>query len=148
MKVENNVVDVNILLLHENAKMPTYGTEGAACFDLYAAESVPWSGLSAKVRTGVAFEIPKGYGLFIKPRSGLKFNHSIEAFSGTVDCDYRGEVVILLTASSEQWGIYAAKAGDRIAQAAILPVPRAVFTVVKSLSETARGCGGFGSTGV
>lgn len=137
-------MNIKIRKLHPNAQIPTYGTDGAAAFDLYALEDVQGIG-HVSVKTGLAFEVPGGYGLFIKPRSGLAFKQGVQAFSGTIDSDYRGEVMVLLEKADNSF-IYVER-GDRIAQAVILPVPRVEFEVVDTLAPTARGTGGFGSTG-
>ena len=138
-------MQVKFKKLHPDAIVPTYGTEHAAAFDLYALEDVQ-AATRAVVRTGLAFEIPKGYAMFIKPRSGLAFNQGVEAFQGTIDSDYRGEVKVLLTNGNSEHYIRVVK-GDRIAQAIVLPLPRITFQEVTELSDTFRGAGGFGSTG-
>lgn len=131
--------------LHPDATVPTYGTEHAAAFDLYALEATTAAN-RAVIKTGLAFEIPKGYAMFIKPRSGLAFNQGIEAFQGTIDSDYRGEVKVLLTTSDTEQDITVAK-GDRIAQAIVIPVPMITFQETSELSDTSRGAQGFGHTG-
>lgn len=131
--------------LHPDATVSTYGTEHAAAFDLYALEAIT-AASRAVVKTGLAFEIPKGCAMFIKPRSGLAFNQGVEAFQGTIDSDYRGEVKVLLTTNDTEQGIAVAK-GDRIAQAIVIPVPKVSFEEVIELSDTLRGSGGFGHTG-
>lgn len=131
--------------LHPDATVPTYGTEHAAAFDLYALEATAAAN-RAVIKTGLAFEIPKGYAMFIKPRSGLAFNQGIEAFQGTIDSDYRGEVKVLLTTSDTEQDITVAK-GDRIAQAIVIPVPMITFQETSELSDTSRGAQGFGHTG-
>jgi dUTP pyrophosphatase len=147
---------IKVKKLHPNARMPVYATEGAACFDLYAAtvsdargESL-YPGVQIAVGTGLAFEIPPGYMMRIAPRSGLAFKHGIEAFPGVIDSDYRGEVMVLLRCwpigDSERY--FLVKPGDRIAQAFVCAVPRLEFEEADELVETERGMGGFGSTGV
>jgi dUTP pyrophosphatase len=131
--------------LHPEATVPTYGTEHAAAFDLYALEDVT-APSRAVIKTGLAFEIPKGCAMFIKPRSGLAFNQGVEAFQGTIDSDYRGEVKVLLTTSDTEQHI-AVKKGDRIAQAIVIPVPVITFQETSELSDTSRGAQGFGHTG-
>ena len=131
--------------LHPDAVTPTYGTKGAAAFDLYALETITEAN-SAIIRTGLAFEIPKGYAMFIKSRSGLAFNQGVIAFPGTIDSDYRGEVKVLLTSGNFEHYINITK-GDRIAQAIITPLPQITFKEVAELSDTLRGGSGFGSTG-
>lgn len=137
-------MNIKIKKLHPDAQIPTYGTDGAAAFDLYALEDVQGIGF-VSVRTGLAFEVPEGHAMIIKPRSGLAFNHRVQAFSGTIDSDYRGEVKVLLEKADSSF-IYVER-GDRIAQAIIIPIPRVTFTEVDELSITERGDGGFGHTG-
>lgn len=130
-------------------KMPTYQSEGASGLDLYAAEDallIPHE--PHVVATGFAMEIPSGYEAQIRPRSGLALRHAITLPNspGTIDCDYRGEIkVILLNLGREP---YAVKRGDRIAQMVFAPVTRVTLTDVGNLSDTARASGGFGSTGL
>lgn len=92
-----NQVDVRIKKLHEDAVIPKYAKAGDAGFDLYAAEDVfiPPNGI-AKVRTGLAFGLPEGYELQVRPRSGISYTTALRAILGTVDCGYRGEVSVLL----------------------------------------------------
>ena len=129
--------------------LPAYATEGAAGMDVVAAEDLSLTpGTRAAVATGFAIAIPAGYEVQVRPRSGLALKHGITCLNtpGTIDSDYRGEVkVILANLGSEAFAI---KRGDRIAQLVAAPVQRATFTEVASLDETARGAGGFGSTGV
>ena len=117
--------------------------------DIVAAEDLSLApGARAAVATGFAIAIPAGYEVQVRPRSGLALKHGITCLNtpGTIDSDYRGEVkVILANLGSETFAI---KRGDRIAQLVAAPVQRATFTEVASLDETARGAGGFGSTGV
>ena len=146
---------LRIQKLHPNARVPEYATDGAACFDLYAATvdgvdvgSVCHPGHSLIVSTGLAFEVPDGYMLAIRPRSGLAFKHGVQAFQGTIDSDYRGEVMIMLEHAyidDDSAGVWI-NPGDRVAQAALVPVPRVVFEVCEQLTLSERG--GFGSTGV
>lgn len=149
-------MNLNIQLQHPNAKTPTYGTDGAACFDLYAATvngaasigSVVYPGQPAVCDTGVAFEVPPGYMLQVRSRSGLAFKHGIEAFHGTIDSDYRGTVQVLLTCAhlDDDEPPVKINPGDRIAQACLVQTPRVAFETVEQLTLTERGAGGFGST--
>jgi len=151
-------MNLNICKLHHAAIIPTYGTEGAACFDLHAATvnsaesigDVVYQGHPVIVDTGLAFDVPPGWMLKIHPRSGLKFKHGVEAFSGVIDSDFRGSVRILLESADdhEDTPPLRINPGDRVAQASLVPSPRVTFTVVEQLSLTERGAGGFGSTGV
>lgn len=150
-------MNINICKLHPAAIVPTYATEGAACFDLHAATvndaesigDVVYRGHPVIVDTGLAFDVPLGWILKIHPRSGLKFKHGVEAFSGVIDSDFRGSVRILLESDddSEDSPPLRINPGDRVAQASLVPAPRVMFTVVEQLSFTERGAGGFGSTG-
>ena len=136
------------------AKTPTYATDGSGCFDLYAINTLATlvhEGYPVTFDTGLAFEIPQGYGMFILSRSGHGFNFDTRLANcvGFIDSDYRGEVKVKLTCDQghEEAMPMAVKAGDRIAQACILPVPRVGFEITEELSETVRGEGGFGSSG-
>jgi len=131
--------------------IPEYQTEGASAFDLRAqlgaARLACPPGVAVSVPVGFAFEVPDGYELQVRGRSGLAFGWGIIACHspGTVDSDYRGEVRVLLHNMS---GVeFVINHGDRIAQGVIAPVVRAQLEEVSELSETARGNGGFGSTG-
>ena len=137
---------IKIKKLHDDAIIPVYASDGAACFDLYAIEDFNSFKSTIIAPTGLAFEIPLGYEMVIRPRSGMAFGAGIHSFSGTIDSDYRGEVKVLLFCdmSTNQFSI---KKGQRIAQAVIQPVLRVEFECVDELSETVRGTGGFGSTG-
>lgn len=149
---------LRIQKLHPNARIPEYATEGAACFDLYAAtvngcegiHDVCYPGHPVRCGTGLAFEVPDGYMLAIRPRSGLAFKHGVQAFQGTIDSDYRGEVFVLLEVSHLDDDEQPVKINpsDRVAQAALVPVPRVVFEVCEQLTITDRAQAGFGSTGV
>lgn len=134
--------------LHAEATTPKYQTEGAACFDLHALSDarVP-AHRTAVVRTGLAVDIPPGYVLKIYPRSGTAFKNGITLINGTgvIDSDYRGELLVGLRNDGD--GVFDVYKGDRIAQAMIERADLVVFEEVDELSETARGTGGFGSTG-
>ncbi len=137
-------MEVRIKKLHPDAAIPTYGTDGAACFDLYADQD-GYAG--STVGTGISFEVPAGYVMIVFSRSGHGFNHSTRLANcvGVIDSDYRGEVKVKLVRDD---GLdFIVKRGDRIAQAMIVPYPRVEFTVVDELNETQRGINGFGSTG-
>lgn len=130
---------------------PQYATPGAAAFDLRANTNedviIP-PGKSIAVPTGFAFEIPEGFVGIVCARSGLAAKNSICLTNGigVIDSDYRGEVKVLLTNLSECE--FRVSHGMRIAQMMIMPFAAAMITEVQSLSETERGEGGFGSTGV
>lgn len=130
--------------------LPAYGSALAAGADLHAAyEALIQPGKTALVPTGLVFEIPAGYEMQVRPRSGLAAKNAISIVNapGTVDADYRGEVkVILINHGDEPFRV---NIGDRIAQAVIAPVTSATFeeVQVEDLIKTDRGQGGFGSTG-
>lgn len=132
--------------------LPSYETAGAAGADIRAnlpdrGELVLAPGARALVPTGLRIEIPEGFEVQIRPRSGLALKHGITLPNspGTIDSDYRGPLgVILLNAGTEPFTV---THGERIAQMVVAPVVRADFETVVDLGETARGAGGFGSTG-
>lgn len=147
----SDVVGVRISKLHPEAVIPAYQTEGASGFDLHARLDEPVTipaGYTKMVSTGLAFAIPRGLEMQVRPRSGLAAKNDITVLNtpGTVDADYRGEVKVLLhnTGSTR----FVVKDGDRIAQGVICPVIQARFIEVDALDETERGSGGFGSTGL
>lgn len=134
----------------EGLPLPSYATEGAAGMDLLAAVTEPLTippGGRTLVPTGLRIALPHGYELQVRPRSGLALKNGIVLPNspGTIDEDYRGEVgVIVLNAGDAPFTV---ERGMRIAQAVIAPVVRAAWREVAELPETARGSGGFGSTG-
>ena len=141
---------VNIKKLNEKAIAPTYGSEYAAGADLYACidEDITILPNETKlIKTGLAIEVPVGYGAFIYARSGLASKRGLAPANkvGVVDSDYRGEVMVALHNHSSEAQTVAV--GERIAQMVIAPFLKAEFEVVNELSDTARGSGGFGSTG-
>lgn len=138
---------VDVLLAGD--RVPEYAHPGDAGADLAAAEAVELApGQRATVGTGVAIALPDGYVGLVVPRSGLAARHGITIVNspGTIDAGYRGEIrVTLLNTDGES--SYTVSVGDRIAQLLVLPVSRARFVPVEKLPGTARGEGGFGSTG-
>ena len=128
--------------------LPTYASADAAGLDIASAEELVLEpGERHAVATGFAIEIPHGFEVQVRPRSGLAIRNGITCLNtpGTIDSDYRGEVkVILINLGSEPFEI---RRGERIAQLVPAPVLRAHFTESVGLAETARGSGGFGSTG-
>ncbi|WP_068622121.1 dUTP diphosphatase [Paenibacillus tuaregi] len=185
-------MNVQIKRLHPDAVVPRYAKPGDSGFDLVAVEEVVIApGETKAVPTGLAFQIPDGYELQIRPRSGVTKNTKLRVQLGTVDSGYRGEVAVIvdniahpeyeidhfenepyelwtvrhnalhtidgtgcspqgnvLTEDTVPVGTYIIRKGGRIAQAVIAPVERATFLVVAELSESERGAGGFGHTGV
>lgn len=146
-------MEIKVKKLTEDALLPVYGTEGAACFDLMCSEKGPFTlhhdNDSLVINTGLSFEIPDGYVMLVFSRSGQGFNKDVRLANcvGVIDSDYRGEVKVKLTKDVRN-GTYAFDYGDAIAQAMIIPVPRVGFIEVDELSSTERGEGGFGSTDV
>lgn len=144
---------INIKKLNEDAVIPTRGSEYAAGYDLYASiDEGCCIGIPPKqmclIGTGIAMEIPNGYGGFIYARSGLASKRGLRPANcvGVVDPDYRGEIkVALYNDSDEEQAIFA---NDRIAQIVFGPYLPAKFNVVDELDETVRGIGGFGSTDI
>ncbi len=133
----------------EGLPVPAYATTGAAGMDVVAAEDVNLAprGRHA-VATGFAMAIPEGFEVQVRPRSGLALKHGISLPNtpGTIDSDYRGELKIIMINLGEE--AFAIRRGDRIAQLVVAPVQLASFAEVEELDDTARGAGGFGSTGL
>ena len=152
MKSEEMMTEIRIpCVASEGAKLPEYKTRGAAGADVCAFVKEPLilkSGESGLVPTGLFFEIPEGYEIQVRPRSGLAFKNQVTVLNspGTIDSDYRGELKVLLINLGKQ--DFKIENGDRIAQIVAAPVTRGLFTAVDSISETERGEGGFGSTGL
>jgi dUTP pyrophosphatase len=167
-------MNIRIKKLHPDAVVPVYARPGDSGFDLVSvADVIVRPGETVMVPTGLIFEIPEGYELQVRPRSGISVRTKLRVSNtpGTVDSGYRGEVCVLLDNINplithpfvysedlngnevEEYGkfpvgTYIIRKGDRIAQGVIAPVIRAEFEVVDELSETERGAGGFGSSGV
>lgn len=138
-------------LAHFKGELPKYQTAQAAGCDICAAVDAPLTlkpGERALVPSGLIFEIPEGYEIQVRPRSGLAFKNGISLVNtpGTIDSDYRGELKILLINHGQS--DFVINNNDRIAQLVIAPVTQAQFAWSEELSETARGAGGFGSTGL
>lgn len=151
---------VKITKLMPDAVIPTYGTEGAAAFDLTAVTVDGYSQTASVIdehspvvcETGLAFEVPEGHVMLVFSRSGQGFNHDIRLANcvGVVDSDFRGQVKVKLARDmdyADDEAPIVIKPGDRVAQAMILPVERVQFEEVEELSSTQRGAGGYGSTG-
>jgi dUTP pyrophosphatase len=146
---------LNILRLAngEDLELPAYESEGAAGMDLRAAVDadapiILEPGKRALVPTGFVFEIPSGFEGQVRPRSGLAFKHGITCLNtpGTIDSDYRGEIKVLLINLGDE--PFEMTRGMRIAQMVIAPAIQAHICEISEASATARGAGGFGSTGV
>jgi len=167
---------LNIKKLSQDATIPTYGSEKAACFDIYSSKDTNWKVsklnneigdpgnlpdniihagratyfIETTVHTGLAVQTPENYRLDIYPRSGWGFKHNIQLGNGTgkIDEDYRGEVMIkLIGFISNLSDLPSIKKGTRIAQGELNPVHRTIFSVQEDLTETKRGSNGLGSTG-
>jgi dUTP pyrophosphatase len=135
----------------EALPLPTRATSGASGFDLRAAIRAPLTlapGTRALIPIGFSFEIPEGWEGQVRARSGLALRHGLMVINGpgTVDADYRGEVAVLLANLGEQ--PFTVQRGDRVAQLVFCPVPPVVLVEVDGLEGSARGAGGFGSTGL
>lgn len=167
-------MNVKIKLLHPAAVIPQYAHQGDSGFDLIAVNDVIIEpGESFKIPTGIAVELPKGYELQVRPRSGITLKTKLRVQLGTIDSNYRGEIGVIvdnifpkpnitinyaLTIDggthqlNDNWVVegnsYLIRKGERIAQAVIVPVAQATFEQVDELSESDRGENGFGSTGV
>ena len=141
-------VEIKRLANNEDLPLPAYETAGAAGMDLRAAEAVTLKpGARHLVPTGLSIALPPGFEAQVRPRSGLAVKHGVTVLNspGTIDCDYRGEVKVPLINHGQDDFVIAR--GDRIAQMVIAPVTRIGWAEVDRLDETARGAGGFGSSG-
>ena len=146
-------VNVAITTLKHGADLalPAYATEQSAGMDLLAAvteDMVLAPGQRQLVPTGIAIALPDGFEAQIRPRSGLAFKNGLSVLNspGTIDADYRGEVKVLLINHGQE--AFSITRGMRIAQMVVAPVSRVTWNAVESLDDSARGAGGFGSTGV
>jgi dUTP diphosphatase len=143
-------VTVRFKRLRPGAVLPRYMTPGSAGMDLSSAAEGPLTlepGARQGVPTGWAMELPAGHEGQVRPRSGLASRHGVNVANapGTIDSDYRGELVVLLVNLGRE--PYTIAPGERIAQLIVAPVTRAEVTEAEELSDTSRGAGGFGHTG-
>lgn len=142
---------IEIELTHRNAILPEYMSTGAAAADVAAAIDASVTlepGDQYNFPTGIKVKIEEGYEIQVRPRSGLAFKHGLTIINspGTIDSDYRGEIVIILLNTSRK--AYTVEPGERIAQLSVKPVIQGNFTAVAAiLADTERGTGAFGSTG-
>jgi dUTP pyrophosphatase len=137
---------IKLKRVRPEALMPAYATAGASGLDLHAAfGGTVLPGHPLLIPTGWAIEIPSGWEGQVRPRSGMASRQQVATIFGTIDCDYRGEISVLLVYFGTD--SYSFSAGDRIAQLVIAPVIRTPIMVVAELSPSARGASGFGSTG-
>jgi dUTP pyrophosphatase len=142
------MIDIRVKRLPhgEELPLPAYGSDHAVGLDVVAAESLTLApGARHAVATGIALAIPHGYEVQVRSRSGTAVRNGVTCLTGTIDSDYRGELkIVLVNLGAEPFAI---ARGERIAQLVPAPVLRAAFAEVDALDETARGSGGFGSTG-
>lgn len=132
----------------EGLDLPAYATSGAAGMDVLSAEDITLEpGARHAVATGLSMAIPQGYEIQVRPRSGLayKFGVTVPNTPGTIDSDYRGELKVLMINHGPD--AFPIKRGERVAQLVLAPVIQAAWVEVDALDDTARGAGGFGSTG-
>ncbi len=146
-------VAVNVMRLPHGAdlSLPTYATPDSAGMDLMSAENGDVTlapGARAKIATGNAIALPSGFEAQVRPRSGLAAKHGVTVANspGTIDADYRGEIKVILINLGD--APVTLSRGDRVAQMIIAPVVQATWSEVTDLDDTARGAGGFGSTGI
>ncbi len=145
------MTNIKIKKLSNEVLTPKYATSGSSGMDITAyieQDVIINPGEKALIPTGFSLSIPKGYEVQIRPRSGLAAKKGITVLNtpGTIDSDYRGEIkVILINLSQNKFFV---KKGERIAQMIVCPIERVILEEVEELSETNRGIGGFGSTGV
>jgi len=132
----------------KEVKTPTYGTDGSAGLDFYLPGSYSYNlqpGLN-KIDLGIAMEIPEGYVLLLKEKSGLTIKHELIKVAGVIDSDYRGEISVMYFYPMAEPGKI--MGGGKIVQGIIVPVAQAELEEVNELSSTERGANGFGSTGL
>lgn len=145
------MITASVKRLSFTAHLPLKGSVESACFDLYC-DSVSFEPDGPVVQTGLAIALPPGYALMIYPRSGLasKLGLNLRNTVGVVDSDYRGEIIIKFTrgyAHAQKEIMETLTSHGRVAQAMIIPIPQVSWHEVTELPESARGTGGFGSTG-
>ena len=142
-------MDLKVKRLYADAKLPTYATDGSACFDIYTMLNGDTDyGVPHVFSTGLSFEIPEDHVMLVFSRSGNGFKNDVRLSNcvGVIDSDYRGELKVKLSCDKPGWGLEI-NAGERIAQGMVIPVQKVQFEEVKELSDTKRGTGGFGSSG-
>ena len=138
---------IKVQVLKPEAKIPAYAHSGDAGFDLYTIDFVEIQpGERKKIPLGLAFEIPDGYVGLVWDKSGLADRFGIHGLAGVIDCGYRGEVSVMLLNAGKEMASF--EPGMKIAQMLIQKVEQVQFEEVKELSNTTRGVGGWGSTGM
>lgn len=140
---------IEVLALVDDAMPPTIATEGSSGFDMYATSTVTIEpGKSATVGTGIGIAVPPGLAMFLFSRSGHGFKHGIRLANavGVIDSDYRGEIKAKIHNDGEE--PYTIHKGERFVQGVLVPYLKPAFVLVDSLSETERGTGGMGHTGL
>ena len=143
-------MNIKFKKLNDAAIVPSYQSDGAAGMDIHSIEDAVIYARGVKlVKTGLVAEIPDGYEIQVRPRSGLAAKHGVTVLNapGTIDSDYRGEIGVILINHSPDEIPFTVKAGDRIAQLVVAKVEHADVEEVTSVTSTERGGGGFGSTG-
>lgn len=146
--MSNSHIAVSLKLVHPDAVVPKYATEGSACFDLHTTTGGVIPARSSLVfGTGLSAEPAIGWQIKLHSRSGHGFKNGVRLANcqGIIDNDFRSEIMVKLANDTD--APFEVKAGERIAQGEIQPIYKAKFNLVTALSETSRGAGGFGSTG-
>ena len=141
-------MEINLKKTNEDAYIPEYAHIGDSGFDFRVMSDILiHSGERVLIPTGIAFEIPLGYELQVRPKSGISFKTGLRVCNspGTIDAGFRDQVSIIVENTGDTGLVF--NKGDKIAQGVICPVIRASFVIVENLTETVRGDGGFGSTG-
>lgn len=143
-------MDIKYKFVRDGAMTPTYGSQGAAGADLYSCSDkrvAIWPGDTVAIPTGIAVEIPEGYVGLVYARSGLACKRNLAPANkvGVIDSDYRGEIMVMLYNHGSKTQFI--DIGERVAQLVITPFVQANYTLASELGDTARGSGGFGSTG-
>jgi dUTP pyrophosphatase len=141
------MVEIKVKKLNEDAIIPHYAHNGDAGLDIYSCEdTIIYPGDRKLVSTGISMELPQGYVALIWDKSGIATKNGVTKMAGVIDCHYRGEYKILLYNASRE--PFIVKKAQKIAQVLIQPVESVEVKEVKELSDTQRGAGGFGSTGL